>query len=1113
MGYLDYAGLSYFWGKLKEKFAPKSHNHDDRYYTESEMNAKLAGKLNLSGGTMTGQLHVSGTAASKPLQVRGVVGCDSDGVTDGELHLQYGVNAPIKLGKDASYSISADGGTYTGKASTAGTADVANSVAWDKVGGKPSTFTPSAHNQAWSTITDTPALMTASDYSAETIEALLKKVQGTYPKMGSAAFTKDTHVANTWWNFIYTPHRTGVGGDNGDYGTLLLFPMTGNGSSYIIRAGKGGVVSDIRKIYTSGDKPSKSDVGLGSVDNTADANKSVKYATSAGSATKATSADSATSSTTSKGLQLLSSSRSTSMNFNLAGTDYKSRITYSIATSSTTEGKPPKDANVLSLGWDNSGYGSQVAVGNDSIPRMYVRGATTNNGASKWDESWKTVAYTDDKPATAGTADVANSVDWSKVQNKPTTYPATSHTHPYLPISGGTVTGNTAITGSYLQVPMITGETSNDISGTAQIKKAHGIQLGIPNRDYCNFYEYGGVWNFYKTKDSYTQESGDGVLIAKIDTNGVHANLIGTANSAKALSTTVTLTGGDGNTTGYRLVAQCGIGQWTNNRSMFFVKSRHQGSGFVVVTIGNNSGTINQANAYAEIIYYGPQNSGSVISDTAWQVYVSADGKTGYLFWKYNDYSECNVQVINSAFTLSNGAWMTSIGSGYGVCKAKTSINPSYTTQRVTDSGNGTWTSLAYSKSGMNYGDYTWLAGWNNYELRAVNKNQFATAGHDHDLNKMINAQLSEGTSDPQDNDYYISQYAGGGTTTTTYHRRPVKALWNYIKGKTDAAYLKLTGGTISGRITRDSGGSWISSRDQVAVFGTKSSKDSFNPVVGQKTPNGAWAMGNLGSDERLCFGYTTDANYNAGSNNAVQVWLPAQAGTIITSATIGSQTVSKAGTADKLGTDAGSATQPVYFKDGKPVAGTYTLGNASSKTVRTLTAAGAAGWKDLSTDQGYVPDMSFMAYWNGAYSDTSSNLQYCDRGRFGTIITKGSGDYLPIGGGTLTGDLKFSDIGDTATSHKISWAGSTDGADIYYQTTAKDQGNLVLNLCDDANCYLRIASNGAFKSYFSPSDGNFHGNVNGNATSASGYTFKSQTSDPGANSSLATGTVLFVYE
>ena len=50
----------------------------------------------------------------------------------------------------------------------------------------------------------------------------------------------------------------------------------------------------------------------------------------------------------------------------------------------------------------------------------------------------------------------------------------------------------------------------------------------------------------------------------------------------------------------------------------------------------------------------------------------------------------------------------------------------------IADVSNGTNTTFAYSKSGMNYGDYTWLAGWNGYELRAVNKNQFATASHTH---------------------------------------------------------------------------------------------------------------------------------------------------------------------------------------------------------------------------------------------------------------------------------------------------------------------------------------------------------------------------------------------
>lgn len=88
----------------------------------------------------------------------------------------------------------------------------------------------------------------------------------------------------------------------------------------------------------------------------------------------------------------------------------------------------------------------------------------------------------------------------------------------------------------------------------------------------------------------------------------------------------------------------------------------------------------------------------------------------------------------------------------------------------------------------------------------------------------------------------------------------------------------------------------------------------------------------------------------------------------------------------------------------------------------------------------------------------------------------------LSLSGGTLSGNIHFADIGSAGTSSGITWDGSTDGAGIYYQTTSADQGNLVLNLTDDYNCYLRIAQNGNFKSYFSPNDGNFHGNVNGTA-------------------------------
>lgn len=66
-----------------------------------------------------------------------------------------------------------------------------------------------------------------------------------------------------------------------------------------------------------------------------------------------------------------------------------------------------------------------------------------------------------------------------------------------------------------------------------------------------------------------------------------------------------------------------------------------------------------------------------------------------------------------------------------------------------------------------------------------------------------------------------------------------------------------------------------------------------------------------------------------------------------------------------------------------------------------------------------------------------------------------------------INGSIIFPAIGDTATSNKISWSGSSDGADIYYQTTRADWGNLVLNVKDDANAYIQLALNGVFKSHF----------------------------------------------
>lgn len=110
-----------------------------------------------------------------------------------------------------------------------------------------------------------------------------------------------------------------------------------------------------------------------------------RFQGNADSATYATSAGYA------KGLFLNPETRQEDMNFNLADAKYIKRVTYSMATSTTKKNKPPiGDANILSFGWDNSGYGSQLAIQVGSAGHLAVRGSGSNNGASSWGE-WSTV--------------------------------------------------------------------------------------------------------------------------------------------------------------------------------------------------------------------------------------------------------------------------------------------------------------------------------------------------------------------------------------------------------------------------------------------------------------------------------------------------------------------------------------------------------------------------------------------------------------------------------------------------------------------------------------------------------------------------------------------------
>ena len=119
---------------------------------------------------------------------------------------------------------------------------------------------------------------------------------------------------------------------------------------------------------------------------------------------------------------------------------------------------------------------------------------------------------------------------------------------------------------------------------------------------------------------------------------------------------------------------------------------------------------------------------------------------------KYRFY--CNKTPTLRTANTSNGNEVFTVGTGYsggsnsnvtvrwkygetGPIVCTNSHTHSYaasnhTHTSILDIGNSTATTFAYSKDGLGYDSYTWLAGWNGYELRAINKSQFAKASHTH---------------------------------------------------------------------------------------------------------------------------------------------------------------------------------------------------------------------------------------------------------------------------------------------------------------------------------------------------------------------------------------------
>lgn len=128
----------------------------------------------------------------------------------------------------------------------------------------------------------------------------------------------------------------------------------------------------------------------------------------------------------------------------------------------------------------------------------------------------------------------------------------------------------------------------------------------------------------------------------------------------------VTLTGGNGNTEGYRLVLEATVpGGWSVNSMTLLVNSRHSGTGIISLVFH----TINKESTGYEgsLNYYGSttQHGGT----TMWRLFYNTTTKKIRLFWHYYDYNDCQVSILNRrgvTTNISDGTWYTTLPSDNG---------------------------------------------------------------------------------------------------------------------------------------------------------------------------------------------------------------------------------------------------------------------------------------------------------------------------------------------------------------------------------------------------------------------------------------------------------------
>ena len=239
--------------------------------------------------------------------------------------------------------------------------------------------------------------------------------------------------------------------------------------------------------------------------------------------------------------------------------------------------------------------------------------------------------------------------------------------------------------------------------------------------------------------------------------------------------------------------------------------------------------------------------------------------------------------------------------------------------------------------------------------------------------------------------------------------RTGVGTLWSICKAKFALAghtHSSITDGTMTVYSMQNNEVNFGGSNNSATIYFGYRAKDSkpipsnfiFGGSTGTATLTAAKFKGALEGNA------STASNASKVNGHTVNADVPSGAKFTDTNTWRGIQdNLTSTSTSESLSANQGKVLKGLV--DGKANSShTHTLGQitnagaAAGKNIRTLSAVSHSSWSSASTDDLYVPTMSFIAYWNGAYNSSgNSNLQYCYKGKFGNLAVKDTADWSQV--------------------------------------------------------------------------------------------------------------------